>query len=101
MSGPGWRSQSVGVLPVGCAKRDDIIGYEARCASADIRGRERRESRPDEWRIDERARLAISVGWGITRRVREEGRHHRIGGAMRERRPIRGRGLMRLSSVPE
>lgn len=34
MSGPGSRAQSVGALSIGSAKRDDIIGFKARCASA-------------------------------------------------------------------
>ena len=34
MSGPGTRAQSVRGSSVGSAKRDDIIGLKARCASA-------------------------------------------------------------------
>ena len=44
------------------AKRDDVVGFPARCANAPgTPGRERRIARADEWRSDERTPFSLSL----------------------------------------
>ncbi len=68
--GVGWRW--------GLRRGTTSSGSSAMRERRSIRARERRQSRPDEWRIDEHTPVGEPRRCGLAVGVCEEGRHHRV-----------------------